>query len=53
MRYDGTFLQEHRRRDTWTCPYCGRIIEGRYNTIHLGILSHIGKHKRDKLKQVK
>jgi len=40
-------LQESRCRDTWTCSECGKVVEGRRNTIHLGVISHWRKHRRD------
>jgi len=36
-----SLLGEHRAYYTFTCGICGKVIEGRCNTVHLGIRSHI------------
>ena len=42
-----SFLGEHRPDYTWTCGVCDQIIQGKSNTIHLGIFSHIRKEFKD------
>lgn len=36
-----SLLGERRVNYTWVCGICGRFIEGKSNTIHLAIGSHI------------
>jgi len=40
MKYRSS-LGEHRPDYTFTCGICGKVIEGKSNTIHLGIRSHV------------
>jgi predicted RNA-binding Zn-ribbon protein involved in translation (DUF1610 family) len=35
-----TDIGSRRHYATWTCPRCGRVVEGKKNTIHLGVRSH-------------
>jgi hypothetical protein len=42
----GVGLQSHRVDDSWTCEKCGKVINGKRNTIHLGILAHINKERK-------
>jgi len=45
-------LGENRVDDKWTCEVCGKVINGKRNTLHLGVISHINAEwrqgKRDK-----
>ncbi len=36
----GVGLQAHRMETSWTCEICGRVIHGKRNTVHLGVISH-------------
>lgn len=47
--------RRHRNRPdaTWVCRICGKIINGKRNTIHLGILSHMRKHNAEDLEHEK
>jgi hypothetical protein len=39
----GITMQEHRMDDKWACDVCGKVIYGKRNTIHLGIIAHFNK----------
>ena len=43
----GIGLQVHRMDDLWVCDVCGKVISGKRNTIHLGIIAHINKEWRE------
>jgi len=47
----GYHLQENRMTTEWTCEMCGKIIKGKRNTIHLGIISHIRAEHRKGLRK--
>lgn len=40
-------LQRHRATEYWKCKICNKVIVGKRNTIHLGVLSHMKKHKKN------
>lgn len=44
----------NRQYAKWECD-CGKVIVGKRNTIHLGILAHTGKHlkeSKDKIREL-
>ena len=47
-RMQGYLMHIHRPDTEWTCPECGKVIRGKSNTIHLGVISHFRKHRREK-----
>lgn len=47
----GIGLQAHRMDTKWICKICGRKIEGKRNTVHLGIISHVRAEHRHGLRK--
>ena len=37
----------HRSDKEWICPECGKIIRGKANTYHLGVISNWRKYRRE------
>lgn len=40
LKQGRTKIGRNRSDCTWTCKNCGKVIIGKANTIHLGVLSH-------------
>jgi hypothetical protein len=47
----GVGLQAHRMATEWSCDICKRKIEGKRNTIHLAIISHVRAEHRKGLRK--
>jgi len=43
-------LQENRVDDKWICKICGLEINGKRNTIHLAVISHLKSEERKGLR---
>ena len=47
----GIGLQAHRADTKWVCDVCGKVIEGKRNTIHLAVISHVRAEHRKGLRK--
>jgi hypothetical protein len=47
----GVGLQTHRVDAEWKCEICGRVIRGKRNTIHMGVISHVRAEHRQGLRK--
>ncbi len=47
----GIGLQAHRMSTEWTCDVCGMCIQGKRNTIHLAVISHVKSEHRKGLRK--
>ena len=50
LKRERSFLGEHRPSYKFTCGVCGKVIDGRSNTVHLAISSHIRAEYRKGLR---